>query len=939
MTILALPQVTVRILGASQVLTDPASVVKELVDNALDAHASSIAIEINSNTLDCIQVRDNGHGIPPEDRPLVARPHCTSKIGSEEDLKDIGGSSLGFRGEALASIAEMSGSVTISTRVEGEAVATSLKISQQGEVVSQDRASMPIGTTVKITDFIKSNPVRKQVALKATEKTLKKIKQILQCYAFARPHVRYSLRVLKAKSDRDNWVYAPKPGGNAEDAAFKIVGSACASQCTWSVVEEHGFTVQAFLPRSDADVHKVSNFGHFLSVDGRPMSVTRGTMKQILKIFKEALKAANSPLHAAKELFIYIEISCPPASYDANVEPSKDEVLFEDSEHLLGAVRRLFGTVYPSQQSATAPTIDVAQPEPTPRGHGTFEENAEFTTSLEPQPFTDLSSMLLCGSHGIRGHSPETIVHDLHGRADQDAINKSSSFRTNMYGCDEEDLSLLDARPPTGRTEADFEELRQARNDVHVSNPWVMAKLNSSVRQPPIPMPDVPHSALETDSPHQSTPFNQPRISLASNALPTPRPSSPSGLPQDFHPSDHVPGNHFARDGRRIGAVSLPAPQAYARPSSPTYSNATDGLQDVQVHHTPAYDYTLSSQADPPAGTPLSSIPEAVTRPRRSPHKQLQQSKFNNPFVSPIVDRPEHENVWFDHLEGIENRRKRQPQPSGGNGLVTQGELGDLVDDPRPITPPRRNRDMRDFLQFANLTGDDSNAPFLESGYHTAHGRARVSLKRQIPESELEVGHEVSDGNRVLSLGFMRASDLNELDTENALPASETHRPTKRRRTSESRVLQELSSNGAGAHGDDEEYIPEKDVDATPQRRRTTNGKLGRRKSSRLPLERIPASRATYNMTLKVHTECDKPPQKAYASDTDAYLGWSKPLTNFCDVFSTMKDPRLISRMADKLRQLLVNRVSGREMVQDLSELLHGALTRHAGAEGDVNEV
>ena len=134
----------------------------------------------------------------------------------------------------------------MTTRVEGEQVATALKIDQQGEVIAQERASTAVGTTVKITDFIKSNPVRRQVALKHTDQSLKRIKHILQSFAFARPHVRFSLKVLKAKNDKGNWMYAPKAGGNAEDAAFKIVGAAFASQCTWSVIEEHGFTLQAF---------------------------------------------------------------------------------------------------------------------------------------------------------------------------------------------------------------------------------------------------------------------------------------------------------------------------------------------------------------------------------------------------------------------------------------------------------------------------------------------------------------------------------------------------------------------------------------------------------------------------------------------------------------------------------------------------------------------
>lgn len=152
-----LEDATVRIIGASQVLTDPAAVVKEFVDNALDAHATSVAVEIHSNTLDGIQVRDNGHQIAPEDRILVARGNCASKLVGIEDLVVVEAASLGFRGQALASAAELSGTLIISTRVEGESVAMTLKINQQGEVVSQTRSSLPVGTTIKITDFIQAS--------------------------------------------------------------------------------------------------------------------------------------------------------------------------------------------------------------------------------------------------------------------------------------------------------------------------------------------------------------------------------------------------------------------------------------------------------------------------------------------------------------------------------------------------------------------------------------------------------------------------------------------------------------------------------------------------------------------------------------------------------------------------------------------------------------
>lgn len=135
MPIAALPLAAVRAIGSASVISDPCSIVKELLDNALDAAATSVLIEISQNTLDVIQVKDNGHGIPSTDHPFVCKRTFTSKIQSVEDLRSIGGKSLGFRGEALASAAEVSGGVTITTRVQHEPVGSSIKYGRNGELL------------------------------------------------------------------------------------------------------------------------------------------------------------------------------------------------------------------------------------------------------------------------------------------------------------------------------------------------------------------------------------------------------------------------------------------------------------------------------------------------------------------------------------------------------------------------------------------------------------------------------------------------------------------------------------------------------------------------------------------------------------------------------------------------------------------------------------
>jgi DNA mismatch repair ATPase MutL len=135
MPITALPQATVRAIGSTSVISDACSVVKELLDNALDASATSIGIEISPNTVGVIQVKDNGHGIPSSDHPFVCTRTFTSKIQTVEDLRRLGGKSLGFRGEALASTAEVSGGVTVTTRVEAELVGSSIKYGRTGELI------------------------------------------------------------------------------------------------------------------------------------------------------------------------------------------------------------------------------------------------------------------------------------------------------------------------------------------------------------------------------------------------------------------------------------------------------------------------------------------------------------------------------------------------------------------------------------------------------------------------------------------------------------------------------------------------------------------------------------------------------------------------------------------------------------------------------------
>lgn len=378
MPIVALPKATVHLLGSSQVLTTPTSLVKELIDNSLDAKATSIDILISKNTLDRLEVRDNGHGISSEDYDSLGKRGHTSKLRTFEELKFIGGVTLGFRGEALASAVEL-GDVSVTTKTEGEAVATKLVLKAPGGVHQQSRTSHPVGTTVSVVKFMYKIPVRKQTFEKEATKTLGKISQLLRSYALARPSVRFSLKVTNG--GKGSWSFAPRPNDGIKEAVSQVVGRDAAMECfekSLTLSELHSrdlesgdydgsdgniqeisqplggcFAIEAFLPKNNANMSKIGT-GQYVSIDSRPVSHEKGTMKKIVTLFKKYIRSLlTDPTENLKNPFIRLNIRCPIASYDANVEPAKDDVLFGNESVVLEIVENLLKDVYGDLQQAS----------------------------------------------------------------------------------------------------------------------------------------------------------------------------------------------------------------------------------------------------------------------------------------------------------------------------------------------------------------------------------------------------------------------------------------------------------------------------------------------------------------------------------------------------------------------------------------------------------
>lgn len=365
MSIQPLGKEVALLLRASALVVTPLSLVKELVDNAVDAKATSIKVQIARNGVDQIEVQDNGVGICSADFDALGRRAHTSKLRAFQDLPKIGGQSLGFRGEALAAALSFS-DVTVTTRTVQEKVGHRVRLEPRvGGVKEQNLVSVPAGTTIRVQNLFANIPVRKKIAVDNIQKTIADVKHLLQAYALARPQIRLAFGIIG--DNRASWSYSPVGAPTVREAASQLLGKGFVSRCIDASLTEPGsspddrlveelterevsrITVEAFLPKSDADLSAVSKKGAFLSVDGRPLASTRGTMKKVVSAFKsrfEALLRRQGVQPSGSNVFIRLNIRCPPGTYDINVSPAKDEVLFTNEDRVLKIVDDLLQAAY-----------------------------------------------------------------------------------------------------------------------------------------------------------------------------------------------------------------------------------------------------------------------------------------------------------------------------------------------------------------------------------------------------------------------------------------------------------------------------------------------------------------------------------------------------------------------------------------------------------------
>jgi hypothetical protein len=658
------------------------------------------------------------------------------------------------------------------------------------------------------------------------------------------------LRVLRTKREKSNFCYSPKTSAaTVRDAAFKIIGTEAASQCSWSVLESERFKVQALLPIPGAVPTKISNVGHLLSIDQSPVSTSRGLFKHVTKRVLEMIRASSDALSSVKDPFFVINIGCPLGSYDPNVEPAKDDVIFDDGEEVLKAVDELLNAVYSnSLQRAIIEDVSAsdninqrakieehAASEQTLPGKQSikeiFDDDDDFE-ALEDNPNSHLQTAGECAYAEDGGHlETENAVVDVEALTPASLANtdelgalKSSPnvWRSGMYSCDEDDLELFEIAEEPRPASANVEPLRDDRRSL---NPWIIAKMNVSVKPKVAGRTDHALAQLSRACSLSPTPSRRSYINQGER-LPTSTPSDGMQLPS-------LPWQSPASINRPSVGDPMVAAQGRPEPARPSglptpLPSSSPVHHNAQLHQTRAQRQRQTNRNQPvkKAFTPLLRYPKIDTEdytpgPLRCP----------KPLQNPRQDNRDLREVWAGPASVSQNA-----------ALVSQSEPSEIVLSDKQIE-------------------DDFRARLLQAGDELSSQYAQRIMACKLEAKDQNMPHNASKA-------------LHKTWT----PINTTRQPIDKH----------------GPH-------------STTNLRQTTESRLT--KSSWLPLERVPDTYHTHSIVQHVSVTAVKLESLIYFSgDTVIDLEYGMPVEHQHNLVDSLPDLVLVQfgiKAVGMLRQRL----------------------------------
>ena len=306
-----------NLIAAGEVVDRPASVIKELLENAIDSGADRITIEIQNGGVTYMRVADNGCGMSPEDLPISIRRHATSKIKEARDLDGI--ITLGFRGEALAAIAAVS-SLRIISKTKDSSVGAMLE-AHNGEIVGVFERACSDGTTVIVENLFSNVPARRKFLKKDVTEAMA-ITAVVEKIALSKPHIGFRLIV-------DGNIRLETAGdGSLKTAVYSVFGRDFSSKLIETSFELDGIEVRGFIGRSD-NVKATRNYQNFF-INGRYVK-SKTAMAAIEQAYTSYIPPEKFPC-----CILFITVN--PATVDVNVHPAKLEVKFSNEKPVFEAI-------------------------------------------------------------------------------------------------------------------------------------------------------------------------------------------------------------------------------------------------------------------------------------------------------------------------------------------------------------------------------------------------------------------------------------------------------------------------------------------------------------------------------------------------------------------------------------------------------------------------
>lgn len=304
-------------IAAGEVVERPGSVIKELMENSMDAGAKSITVELRGGGQTLIRVTDDGCGMSPEDAGIAFLRHATSKLRDERGLEAI--STLGFRGEALAAISAVS-RIELLTRERGAKSGTRLVL-DHGEIMQMHEAGCPEGTSITVRDLFYNTPARRKFLKSDRAEGVNCVNLALRC-ALGRPEV--SVRCLR--DGREEFFTAGD--GRADTCVYSLLGRDMARSMLACELESDGISVSGFVSAPHAG--RGNRTMQFFFVNGRCIR-SAALQAAVEQAYKNTLLTGRFPA-----CVLYIGISC--GSVDVNVHPTKNEVRFSEEKKIFDAV-------------------------------------------------------------------------------------------------------------------------------------------------------------------------------------------------------------------------------------------------------------------------------------------------------------------------------------------------------------------------------------------------------------------------------------------------------------------------------------------------------------------------------------------------------------------------------------------------------------------------